>query len=350
MNIICRFSVLSFVWALLLCSCSQNKDYVPMCHISDNYVESVPIDSLFHIYDVFELKVEAPPVAKKIMKCDSSVYVSDGKKLYVYNTGGSFLGIISKRGRGPGEYVDILDFDCSDNCIFIIDRNGKLLKYSLDGECVAEKRTGWYPAAMCVFGNALILSSACQTSGEKIKVLDKESLEEKSAFGMVSESELTWRHFMNQQNFYQTSKEVLFHEPMSNTISSIDLDNRTMDVRYILDFINAVPDKVLNNRYSSVMDMNKAFLAGNYSAGTPVYVESERSILFSFRAGETYRMGRYDLVDKESIQFDAIKLNGNETSIPISSLGAYFYSDENSFLIISDGIADRKLVMRVSLR
>lgn len=50
-----------------------------MCHISDNYVESVPIDSLFHIYDVFELKVEVPPVVKKIMKCDSSVYVSDGK-------------------------------------------------------------------------------------------------------------------------------------------------------------------------------------------------------------------------------------------------------------------------------
>lgn len=61
-----------------------------MCHISDNYVESIPIDSLFHIYDVFELKVEAPPVAKKIMKCDSSVYVSDGKKLYVYNTGALF--------------------------------------------------------------------------------------------------------------------------------------------------------------------------------------------------------------------------------------------------------------------
>lgn len=43
-------------------------------------------------------------------------------------------------------------------------------------------------------------------------------------------------------------------------------------------------------------------------------------------------MGRYDLVDKESIQFDAIKLNGNETSISISSLGANFYSDENLFL------------------
>lgn len=71
---------------------------------------------------------------KKIIADAGRFYLSDGMSIHVYTDEGVFLFKIDRRGRGPGEYFDIMDFCLCDNSIYIIDRSPKLLKYGLDGQ------------------------------------------------------------------------------------------------------------------------------------------------------------------------------------------------------------------------
>ena len=61
---------------------------------------------------------------------------------YRFGTDGKFKNRISRKGKGPGEFVEIggYSFDSDNKAFYVIDRLGKVMKFSLDGQLISEHR------------------------------------------------------------------------------------------------------------------------------------------------------------------------------------------------------------------
>lgn len=63
---------------------------------------------------------------------EDMMYVADYKsnKIFAYGLDGSFVGVLMRQGRGPGEYIEIQTFDVDDKSIYVLDNAvNKLIVY-----------------------------------------------------------------------------------------------------------------------------------------------------------------------------------------------------------------------------
>lgn len=92
-----------------------------------------------------ELNEEHPVgVINQLEVVDDILYLCDGVTLFQYSLDGKYLGSLKRHGRCPAEYMNIKSFSVSEDAIYIIDRNAKLLKYSLDKEFIAAKNLDFF--------------------------------------------------------------------------------------------------------------------------------------------------------------------------------------------------------------
>lgn len=80
----------------------------------------------------------------KVIFRDGKIFIkpSEMDRLYIYSNQGESYGIIGHYGAGPGEYLDLVDFDINSHAqqIIISDAgNRKFLRYSYDGDFIAEE-------------------------------------------------------------------------------------------------------------------------------------------------------------------------------------------------------------------
>jgi hypothetical protein len=128
---------------IIICSCGQRKDNKS---VSDIPVERIDFYSFNMHKDVYipdelicektYIKMDASTdealfknIDKIIIK-RNKIYILDWqlKKLAVFNIDGSFAGLVGRRGQGPGEYLQVSDFDVDDSGnVHIID--GQLDKF-----------------------------------------------------------------------------------------------------------------------------------------------------------------------------------------------------------------------------
>lgn len=79
---------------------------------------------------------------KKIQKVklyDSLIFIQDWKNLLVFNSEGKFIRQIGRKGKGPGEYSWILNFDIYKDTIYLSTSiKNTLIKYTIDGKFCEE--------------------------------------------------------------------------------------------------------------------------------------------------------------------------------------------------------------------
>ena len=76
---------------------------------------------------------------KKVVYAHDSLYIFDktNQALFLFDKRGKYLNKINNRGKGPGEYIEIIDFDVDDDFIAIADNIGKkILLYNKDMQFV----------------------------------------------------------------------------------------------------------------------------------------------------------------------------------------------------------------------
>ena len=71
----------------------------------------------------------------KVQYYNNNFYILDraNKSIFVFNSIGSFLKKLQRRGKGPGEYMQLEDFEVNNNGIFLLDYPNKIfliLNYS----------------------------------------------------------------------------------------------------------------------------------------------------------------------------------------------------------------------------
>lgn len=75
----------------------------------------------------------------KLVYDDNRYFIFDitQKKIFVYNDSGDFLNVIGSEGRGPGEYLELRDFQVHNGRVYILDYN--LIRiYSYEGSFITK--------------------------------------------------------------------------------------------------------------------------------------------------------------------------------------------------------------------
>jgi hypothetical protein len=108
------------------------------------------------------------PFNENVKFIDNKFFISDRSNMSIiaFNKDGSFIKKYGKKGRGPGEYIDITDFTfipekeqvailCGAGC-------NKIYLYRLTGEFVKELKIDFYPIKLISYNNNLVLINSLQ--------------------------------------------------------------------------------------------------------------------------------------------------------------------------------------------
>lgn len=139
---------------IFLFSCVDKKENIEIIHLDDaiDNVVSIDLNVLTDSIRYIPLETNDSCLISKIEKValvDSFVFVQNKEDdLYAFNLNGDYLYTIGGMGKGPGEYIILIDFfvDKTKKRISIFDQaQSKIIEYSYDGEFLNEFRVKCCP-------------------------------------------------------------------------------------------------------------------------------------------------------------------------------------------------------------
>ena len=297
---------------LILASCSQQRKEAQTINIEENHAEGIDVEMLLGQgvkYITLDTASNVPLIGRiqKAIIQDSCIYISDYKSVHSFNLNGKYLTSVSKSGRGSGEYMSIADFCVQDGTVYLYNNHKKLMTYNMQGECLNSAELDFYPASITILpeGN-LLLTSAYQSDADKFHIFSAKTLQRERTFFPIDKAQITWRHFMGQHNFYLMEEELLFHEPMNDTIYTVQ--HNTLVPKYILNLYGEnAPAKFYSKEYHDVMEIMMEAVSNGYAMGTPEFAEFPDAIVFTYKDAEKYRLCVYSKQYKTALQSDTIR-------------------------------------------
>ncbi|MCY4160339.1 MAG: 6-bladed beta-propeller [Flavobacteriaceae bacterium] len=313
------------------------------CHNVQNETKTIQID----------MEAAVPGIAEKVfskisyvtIKLPDSVYFGDiehikssGKYLFLHDlyqtqsitiidTLGNYINQLKRKGRGPGEYMDIESFayDKDNKELVINDRVSKQFQfYSFpDLEHVLTKRKNQYLNTFEVLDAShwLVISDEDNEQMEYagVEIWD-ENLNLKSKLDFMNNSILSID--LSYSNTITSFEDYfLYANPDENTmIYKIDSQNQTPI--YSIDFgENKIPKEVFTNtkelleaEYIFGESPNKAFWVQNV-------IENENDLLFwavyVVEQEPLYYQIVYDKIKNEVIVYSELKFNNTDISLPV---------------------------------
>lgn len=152
-----RSTVLS---VLVVCGCSQGPEVEYDC-ILDCNIEEIPSSAPDHVAGVRYLTLDSSGNATfrnidKMQFANGLLYVADyrSSKVIAYTMQGRVAFVLDRKGRGPGEYLDVKSFTVDGKYLYILDNfSRKVFMYdSRDGEFVRSADIGFTAWDMEVTG------------------------------------------------------------------------------------------------------------------------------------------------------------------------------------------------------
>jgi hypothetical protein len=158
------------------------------------------------------------------------------KKLFVFDKNGKFLRQIGKAGRGPGEYIQVIDFciDPERREIYLLDSGlRKALKYNLDtGEYISSinlpKNDIIHPSLITYAYNKLYLRIYSQEEENDNLLMEFDPKTGKYTDYISSKKwNLGWNHDVySMYNFFASQQPLLrYAEMFMNTVFAIEKDS-----------------------------------------------------------------------------------------------------------------------------
>lgn len=165
--------------ANLACSCSDKNNKVTVD--INNCVQ--PSELLEPDFEVIPLETIDESIISEISKVkihDNRFYIQDRQQqvIFIFDQNGKYINKINRRGRGPGEYIAINDFDIYNGCIYIISAAAKLLRYDLNGkyiDCTEELDDSYFNFIVIGEDSVLLFANSCGDTGINYKILDWKS-------------------------------------------------------------------------------------------------------------------------------------------------------------------------------
>jgi len=335
-----HFFILTVVICITGCH-SHISPKIETIHITKNIVEAISIDDIFSEYEFVSLEATDSSLLgflSKIVLKNNIFFVSDGRRIIQFSIHGDYLRTLDMRGRGPQEYLGITDFVISEEAIIIWDQNDKtVLRYSLDNKFIDKQKLEDFIATIHMIGKDKLLFSSAYPRGAdyKFMIRDVETMELLANFCPIDESQITYRHFMGQQNYYEYKNTLLFHEPMNNYIYKIE-NFECMPIYYMDIYGQNPPDEFWSKEYQDIREVREKAQQNRYCFGVSVYAESDKQIFFCFDVENKSRRCIYAKETGESVQFDKFSLHPSIP--PVGIMGIYAYSDDYFLLELESDV------------
>lgn len=127
--------LLSVTWLAVACTETETNDGAIVGSITDGG-QSVKLSEILASHALIPLETTESSLVgtvSKIVKRDGVYYLaSDRKNIQAFGSDGKHIGTIDRIGGGPGEYVQLIDFDVDGDRIAVLDLR-KVHFYTLDG-------------------------------------------------------------------------------------------------------------------------------------------------------------------------------------------------------------------------
>jgi hypothetical protein len=264
---------------------------------------------------------------QKIVYKDNTFYIHDwvnprNSKVVAFDNKGNPVLSLNKRGRGPGEYLQISDFDIDENGdIWIMDgQDDVLLHYSNDCSLIDSKKLPFEVNSIkCINGGMLFFGLApwnlSDYDGVRILLSD-------TALN-IKKIVLNYYEFVDPNyvfssvGFTELDGSLLYHQPISDTVYKFNNEGELIET-YNFDFgSQSVPDKIRKD-----IGLN--------------YEELEH---FSFLAKSVY-------ID-ESIIIGSVRQGRYKDFVINRKQGKLYLKNEDYDCLHFMGVADGKIIYRI---
>ena len=166
------------------------------------------------------------------------LFIRTRNKIVVFDNNGKFLFNLGKEGKGPGEYTQVASVFVHKGNICIFDSMiNNVLVFNDNGEYISSVKINPGQYALSDIYPRSDGSFICKNMfrGEQIKTPLGSLLNENYNFISTIEGRMVLTGFSTYNNFCQYNNEVLYYEPLCDTIFSL-LDNQIVKPKYVVDF------------------------------------------------------------------------------------------------------------------
>jgi len=352
-----KIKLLIYSFLLLGCAESKKVDKLPsIIETSDLQVSSklgepiTELDEHFDFLDLISLQTPEGIVISeitKVMMDDSGIFVHDKKfeGLYHFDLDGNYLKSYGTLGEGPGEFLDISDFEIKEDEIVILSKSKKGLLFfdKESGGFLDEKRYDLFGDELVYIDNDEFLVyvnfNANDVHGSyNVFRIDSEGSILQKYFPFDEEKQ----HSMVSMSGYLTESagDVYFGLPFDEFVFSYNKDEQDFYPKYQTDLLSQY---ILDNKrdFDAILKpevLIKSF--GGESFNGTTYLENKRKIYLTF----------FDLSSKKSAIVD--KKTGEVSTISYNSTNLFFQllddplimteNDELVFPIYGEKMVDNK--------
>ncbi|WP_455508945.1 6-bladed beta-propeller [Butyricimonas paravirosa] len=336
------FIIITF-FCIVACSSNKEQDNLIIIPIDPTSNQSVNWEQLFDTASMQAIPLETTDQSllawvDKIIITDTLYSFSSNNSIYTFNQNGQFLFKIAHQGRGPGEYLVLDDFYIDENNhYYILDNNSfKIIEYSPKGEFLDEINTGIFGLAFTKISNDLwaiyIGSSKSPSSNYRLNYFSKKENTITRKFIEISDNELNWRHFKDNNNFIHLDQNNLFFM-YSLDYTIYKLSEKELIPYYKLDCGKyQIPSKILQDQYNDVSYFVDMIKNNNYVARiTPIYI-TDKEILLGFQYQDKYlhalNSGHTTTIINNYQNFLGIpkfSISTNDAIFPSGYQNGYFY-------------------------
>jgi hypothetical protein len=256
---------------------------------------------------------------QKIVYKDNTFYILDwvnprNSKVVAFDNKGNPVLSLNKRGRGPGEYLQISDFDIDDNKdLWIVDgQDDVLLHYSDECRFISSRKLPFeVNYVQCSNGGMLFfVLSTWNTSEYK----NEQILLSDTALN-IRKSMLNYDKFVDPNfefpsfGFTELNGSILYHQPVSDTVYKINNKGELLKT-YSFDFgSRAVPNEIKKNielnidKFEHLSTLVKSVYIDDYVIIGSVYQGREmRDFVIDRKQGKLYLQNE----DYEGLNFMGI--------------------------------------------
>lgn len=297
-----RIYVLIVFSSLLCFSCKTNpKESIEIIDLTEGLRKNSTINLSQIATDIEYISLETKKESligsiEQVKFYSNYILILDAKQnvIQIFDRKGNYLRRIDYRGKGPGEYISLKDFEIcqKDTSIIIFDNEGdKLIKYNFKGEFINEwKIPEQYASAFSLVENDsfVFLTSypvnafnegySLSIYDKDIKIINKflntDIVSKEVAFTMDSYGMMAFQEFCDTLTYWEFRKDIVYKIT----------DNKTVIPRYKILYPSPVPlntslDEVKqgNSLHGYIETCNYIFLWGDYNKNFFRLVYSKKS-------------------------------------------------------------------------
>jgi hypothetical protein len=340
-------NILLLLFSLNLFSCRTGESDKPeaisgleMINVPNKIENALQFDSIFSNVQTVPLETDdnclIGRVTKVLFHNDKMIILDERMNLYVFDIKGNFLNPIGKEGRGPGEYLELRDFDMDEFGNIYILSYKEILKFSIEGDYI--KRISFNFEESGIHCNPLEFGVLNETRfyvwGGSVGV--KENTEWKlyamyeiNDTGKIINSYFPLRYPTTQsfeKHRFTRYKKSFLVEPNFGINSIYALHNQELTEVYKIDFGSKNISSPVPDGFTSIAEFKKKVDQVSYHS-IESFIETDDWVYFRF----LHKMKRYNVYYSKHLE-KAFVSRFNLTTLPQIITGRL----ENQFISFCD--------------